>query len=175
MPNTETWDLYDRHRNKLNKVVQRGERLGVNEFHLVAHVCLLNARGQMLIQQRQPFKDGWPDRWDVTIGGYLAGETSQVAAERELFEEIGFRADLSNTRPVFTINFERGFDDFYVVKTEVDLSTLQLQESEVKAVRWATKEEILRMIEEGSFIPYHPGLIGLVFDMEDRYGAQSVS
>ena len=39
----------------------------------------------------------------------------------------------------------------------------QLQESEVKAVRWASREEIARMTREGTFIPYHPGLIDLLF------------
>ena len=172
MTDQEEWDLYDRHRVKLNKVVSRGDDLAGGEYHLVTHVCLINASGNILIQQRQPCKDGWPDKWDVTIGGSaLTGETSQMAAERELFEEIGYRADLSGTRPIFTLNFKGGFDDYYVIKAEVDPNTLQLQASEVKAVRWATKDEILQMIHAGTFIPYHPGLIGLIFDMEDRYGA----
>lgn len=57
-------------------------------YHLVVHVCVFNQKGEMLIQQRQPFKQGWPNLWDVTMGGSaLAGETSQQAAMRELKEE----------------------------------------------------------------------------------------
>lgn len=55
----EYWDLYDLHRNKLNKQAIRGEELAEGELHLVVHVCIFNSQGQLLIQQRQPFKQGW--------------------------------------------------------------------------------------------------------------------
>ena len=71
---------------------------------------------QMLIQQRQPYKKGWPNMWDLTVGGSaLKGESSFQAAERELFEELGIKIDLSEKRPAFTINFENGFDDYYLI------------------------------------------------------------
>lgn len=52
----ELWDLYDINRNKIGKTIQRGELLSPGEYHLVVHVCLFNSQGEMLIQQRQPFK-----------------------------------------------------------------------------------------------------------------------
>ena len=53
----------------------------------------------MLIQHRQPFKSGWSDLWDITVGGSaVSGDTSQTAAEREVLEEIGYKLDLSNIR-----------------------------------------------------------------------------
>jgi NADH pyrophosphatase NudC (nudix superfamily) len=54
---------------------------------------------------------------------------------------------------------------------DVDLTALTLQESEVQAVRWATEEEILQMLEDGLFIPYHPSLISLLFALRDSRGA----
>ena len=46
------------------------------EYHLIVHVCLINERGEMLIQQRSDNVEKWPGMWDLTIGGHvLAGET----------------------------------------------------------------------------------------------------
>ncbi|WKN45565.1 NUDIX hydrolase [Tunicatimonas pelagia] len=135
----EEWDLYDQHRIRTGKVVKRGKIFNPNEFHLVIHVCIINSNNQLLIQQRQPFKEGWENMWDLTVGGSAhAGETSNQAAERELFEEIGYKADLSTIRPVFTVNFNRGFDDYYILKADINLEKLSLQVAEVKRWRWSS-------------------------------------
>jgi len=167
----EQWDVYDRNRIKTGKIVHRGDRLNADEFHMVIHVAIVNSKNQLLIQQRQPFKKGWPNLWDITVGGTVeAGENSQQAAERELFEELGHTHDFTHVRPSFTINFQRGFDDYYILKAEVNLSTLQLQETEVQAVKWATKEEIVALIHTEKFIPYHLSVIDMIFDMKDQLG-----
>lgn len=82
----------------------------------------------MLIQQRQPFKSGWPNMWDITIGGSaISGETSQTAIEREIFEEIGLKIDLQNIQPHLTINFDTCFDDVYLIEREIDIKDIVLQ------------------------------------------------
>ena len=118
----------------------------------------------MLIQQRQPFKQGWSNLWDVSVGGAaVSGDSSRTAAERETREELGLAVDLSDARPTLTIWWEHGFDDFYIVNRPVAPDSLHLQYEEVQAVRWAEKEEILRMIDDGLFIPYEKSLIELLF------------
>ena len=118
----------------------------------------------MLIQQRQPFKRGWSDLWDITVGGSaISGDNSQSAAERETLEELGLSIDLSDVRPTMTIHWEHGFDDYYVLTQDVDLDSLRLQYEEVQAVRWATLDEILQMIDDGRFIPYEKSQIELLF------------
>lgn len=125
----------------------------------------------MLIQQRQPFKSGWPNMWDITIGGSaISGETSQTAIEREIFEEIGLKIDLQNIQPHLTINFDTGFDDVYLIEREIDIKDIVLQYEEVQKVEWATLDEILQKIDNGIFIPYHKSLIQLFFDMRKNYG-----
>ena len=76
--------------------------------------------------------------------------------------------DLKNARPTLTVHFEDGFDDIYVLTMPVDLSSLKLQYEEVQAVRWATKDEIRRMIDDGRFIPYEKSLIDLLFFSRDH-------
>ncbi len=167
----ELWDVYDLHRRKTNRTWVRGEKLRAGDFHLVVHVCIFNSNGDMLIQQRQPFKEGWPNMWDLTAGGSaIAGDTSQTAAQRELYEEIGLNLDFQQVRPHLTINFEHGFDDIYLIEEDVELDSLTLQETEVQNVKWASKEEILAMIKNGEFISYYESLIRLLFDSRKQRG-----
>ena len=170
----EYWDVYDINRIKTCKTMIRGSEFEDNAYHLVVHVCIFNDKNEMLIQQRQPFKEGWPNMWDITVGGSaVAGDTSQTAAEREVFEEIGLKLDLNGIRPHLTVNFDRGFDDIYLIEKNVDINELILQPEEVQAVKWAGREEILTMIENGDFIPYYPELINLFFQIRKKYGCIS--
>ncbi len=168
----ELWDVYDFHRQKTGKLHPRGKRLGAGEYHLTVHACIFDREGKMLIQKRQPFKHGWSGLWDITVGGSAtAGESSQTAIMRELSEELGLSLDLTHVRPHLSVQFEEGFDDVYLIKKDVELSSLTLEYEEVEAVKWASLDEILSMMDEGTFIPYQRHLISLFFDMKDKYGA----
>lgn len=151
----ELWDIYDKNRNLTGRTTGRINGLGKDGFHLAVHVCIFNSKNEMLIQQRQPWKKRWPDMWDITVCGCAqAGETSADAAERETFEEIGCKIDLSDERPFFTINFETGFDDWFFIEKEIDIKDLTLQYDEVQKVKWASKDEILQLVKEGKFIDF---------------------
>ena len=170
----ELFDLYTRDRIKTGRTMVRGDKVPEGLYRLVVHVCIFDPEGRMLIQQRQPFKKGWSNMWDITVGGCaVAGDTSQDAAEREVREEIGLELDLQDERPTMTTTFEGGFDDYYVLTRDVDLSSLHLQYEEVQTVRWAEKEEILRMIDDGQFISYEKSLIELLFFFRNHSGTHT--
>lgn len=168
----EMWDVLDIHRREKNNTMVRGELFQAGCYHLVVHACLFNEKNEMLIQQRQPFKEGWPNLWDVTCGGSAqAGETSQTAMERELREELGLEARLQNTRPFITVNFEHGFDDYYLLFNKINTKNLLLQPAEVQRVKWAKEKEIIDKIDKGTFIPYYKSFIQLLFAMRGHYGS----
>ncbi len=64
-----------------------------------------------------------------------------------------------------------GFDDYYFMTEDIDISKLTLQKEEVQAAKWASREEIKRMLDSGEFIPYYESLIDFMFDSKDYYGA----
>ncbi|MBQ8447723.1 MAG: NUDIX domain-containing protein, partial [Clostridia bacterium] len=120
----ELWDLFDKNRLPLGKTISRGEKMPVGAYRTVVHICIFNSNGEMLIQHRQPFKKGFPNMWDVSVGGSaIAGETSAEAAEREASEELGISLPLKGTRPRLTVNFSEGFDDIYIVEKDLDISS----------------------------------------------------
>lgn len=165
----EYWDVYDAYRNKTNRTVLAGTPLKAGEFHLITHVCIFNQAGELLIQKRQSTKRKWPNKWDVSVGGKVnAGETSQQGAARELKEELNLDIDLTGIRPHFTLNFEHGFDDVFLLEKEVDLSQLSLQSEEVQAVQWASKEEVFALLARDEFISYLPSLVEFIFAMRNQ-------
>ena len=166
----ELVDLYDENRVPLGRVAERHAKKAPGEYRMVVHVCIFNGLGQMLLQQRSPEKTIWPELWDVSIGGGVdAGETSRQGAVREVGEELGYDLDLIGLRPAVTVNFEGGFDDFFVVTRDLDLGDLRLQKEEVSDVRWATLEETLAMLENGQFIPYPPSFLRFLFEARGSF------
>ncbi|MBR6223634.1 MAG: NUDIX domain-containing protein [Lachnospiraceae bacterium] len=168
----ECFDLYDKDRIKTGKILERGNRVPKGYFRLVIHVCIFNTKGEMLIQRREPKKDGWAGMWDISAGGSaVCGDNSQTAAEREVKEELGIDISLEGVRPALTIHFDEGFNDIYTVIKDVELSDLKLQECEVCDARWASEEEILSMLDSGEFVSYTKSLIPLLFFMRNHNGA----
>lgn len=171
----ELWDLYDENRIKLGRTMIRGDRQPDGVYRIVVHACIFNSKGEMLIQQRQPFKSGWSNMWDVTVGGSaVSGDTSRRAVERELSEELGLEMSFDGIMPALTVNCDGVFDDIYIaVRDDIDISALKLQYSEVQSVKWASRDEIILMINDGSFIPYTESFIDLLFFMRDCRGTRT--
>ena len=167
----ELVDLYDEDRIPLGRTAERHAPKGPGEYRTVVHVCIFDSRGRLLIQQRSREKDSWPEAWDVSVGGGVdAGETSRQAAEREVREELGLALDLSGVRPSVTVNFDGGFDDFFLVERDLALEELTLQKEEVAQARWAALPEILDMVDRGEFIDYPKSFRAFLFDMRGTFG-----
>ncbi len=164
----ELWDLYDKDRQKTGKLHERGKPVPAGYYRLVVHICVFNSRGELLIQRRHNEKSSWPGLWDLSAGGSsVAGDTSRSAASRELFEELGIRHSFEEEAPALTVHFDYGFDDYYLLRTDLDPATLTLQAEEVQEVRWATLGEVMALYREGKFIPYQEKLLELLFSIAD--------
>ena len=171
----ELVDLYSEDRISLGKTEERNKLRAQNAFagfRVVVHICIFNSNGQMLIQQWSLQKEAFPVVWDVSAAcGVRAGESSRRGAEREVREELGYELDLTGVRPSVTVNYDGGFDDFFlVVRDDLRVESLILQEEEVRAACWATREEVLSMLERGEFIHYPASFLQFLFDMRDTFG-----
>ena len=168
----EIFDLYDASRRLTGETMVRGTPVPADRYRGVIHVCIFNSKGEMLIQQRQPFKAHWPNMWDLTAGGcVVSGESSQLGARRELGEELGLDVDFSRTPPAFTVTFNGGFDDYYILERDLDISQLRLQPEEVQSVKWASLGDVLTTLDSGEFIPYQKAFLEFLFYRKPRNGA----
>lgn len=150
----ELWDLYDEKRNKLNKDHIRGNKLSDNEYHLVAHVWIKNDKNQYLISKRSKTKKSFPLMFECVGGSVVKGEMTMDAAIRETKEEVGVNLEKINGK--FITSFVRKeyqdivdvYEFHYNGEPHLDLATTD----EVEDVKWMTKEEIIKLFEEGQMI-----------------------
>lgn len=171
----EKWDVYDINRQRTGKFVDENGCFKKDMYRVVIHICIFNSKGQLLIQKRSATKKNFPNTWDITLGGKVQfGETSQQGAERELFEELYIKHDFSKERPLLTINFPNGFDDYYVIENDIDIKNVKFFDNEVQQVKWATLEEVLDLIRKGNFIRYYESFITSLFEMRKGKGVFNV-
>jgi 16S rRNA (adenine1518-N6/adenine1519-N6)-dimethyltransferase len=74
----------------------RAEVHGNNLRHRAVHLLVFNHLGELFLQKRSRWKDRHPRLWDSSAAGHVdAGEDYDVAAARELREELGATARLT--------------------------------------------------------------------------------
>lgn len=150
----EFWDLYDKDRNKLDKIVKRGDRLEDDEYHLVINAWIRNSKGEFLITQRAPNKS-FPYMWECTGGSALKDETSLDACVREIKEELGIDIDKTTGKLLgSTLRYYSGCPDIldvWVFEDNTDVCDVVTQEEEVCNVMWATPEKIRELYVDGKF------------------------
>ena len=165
----ELWDIYDIDRKVTGRFHRRGDELKPGEYRLVVHVCIFNNNNQLLIQKRQSNKSMFPGMWDLSAGGSaLVGENSRLAIMRESKEELGIDIDLNNKMPRFTINFDDGFDDYFMINKDINIEDITIQEEELSKVKWVSKEDLIKMRNEGLMIPYF--FLDQIFELKDTMG-----
>lgn len=164
----EVLDLYDINGIKTEKTMIRGNKVPDGYYRRKIGIEIFNSHNEMLIQKVSKERAFWKNKWTPSVSGSVStGETSQQTARREAKEELGIEIDFSNIRPAFTINFCEGFDDIYLINKDLNLTNLSLQKEEVAEVKWANKDEIIKMINTGEFIPLHESIVEMMFTFKD--------
>ena len=151
----EYWDLYDKDRNKLNKLAKRGDKLDEGEYHLVVNAWIKNKNNQFLITQRSANKK-FAYMWECTGGSALQGETSIQAAIREVKEELGINIDENTGKFIGTTlrHYRNRPDilDVWLFESDVPIEQIKIQEDEVCDVMWAKGGEIRKLCKENKFV-----------------------
>lgn len=150
----ELWDLYDKDKNKINKIVKRGDKLNDDEYHLVVNSWIKNDKGEFLITQRSPNKTH-PLMWECTGGSAVLGEESIDAAIREVKEELGIDVSKENAKYIgSTLRYYPNCPDIldvWLFTSNVNIEEVKIQEEEVNDAMWANKEKIMELYNMGKF------------------------
>lgn len=151
----ERWDIYDADGHPTGKTVARGVvRLNPGEYHLVVHIWVITHDGLLLIQRRADHKELMPGEWAAIGGAAIAGEASETAARRELFEEMGICAKPGALKAIRRIVRKNSFVDVWMLCTDVSVGDLTLQESEVSEAKLITVADFEKMVKNGQFHNY---------------------
>ncbi len=146
---------------KTGEVVSREEvhRLGL--WHKTVHIWIVNGKNEVLLQKRCAQKETNPNKWTTATSGHLsAGDSSMEGAIRELGEEIGLQVEENELQYLFTVKdcavvensekriIENELVDVYLIKKDINITKLKLQEEEVASVKWFSYEEFRKMVLE---------------------------
>jgi isopentenyldiphosphate isomerase len=152
-------ELLDRvdDQNRVIGIVRRGDCHGNPELcHRAVHVFVVNRRGEYFLQKRSLAKRIQPGRWDTSVGGHVvAGETYELAARKELGEELGI---------VLGEGFSLRHGHDYLWRSPIETEYVRtfvlehegpfrLQPEEIEDGRFWTPAEMLAAVETGMLTP----------------------
>ncbi len=151
----EFWNVYDKFRNKTDKIIKRDsdEWLKEGEYHVVITGIIQNSRSQILITKRNKNKKVYPGLWECTGGSVKAGESSIEAVIREINEEIGVELKPTDGKLVGTIQKSNYFRDVWKFKKEVIKEDINYNDGEVIDFKWVSLEEYANLYNKGEIVP----------------------
>ena len=130
--------------NDKDEVIGYSEKLEAHEkglLHRAISVIIYNSKGEMLIQQRSLSKYHWAGIWSNTCCSHPRKEESfQHAAERRLYEELGFKTPLTEAFHFIykAYDTESGLTEheYDTVFTGTYDATFDFNKDEIAAVEW---------------------------------------
>lgn len=164
----EQWDLLDENGYPTGRTITRGEPLRDGQYHLVEHIWIVDSKGRILIQQRAAHLRLMPGVWAANSGSAIAGEDSETAARRELFEELSIPTASGELVYGGRMRRRNSFTDIWLLYRDIDPSSLRLQKEEVATVRWVTPEELEKMVRSRAFHHYGTAYFQFVFRAIER-------
>jgi len=158
---SEILDVYDIDGNRLDKQVRRDtDGLQEGEYLLFVDVWIVNSANQFLIQKRNENRELFPGFWQSSaIGAVRSGETGSQGARREVEEELGITLDMANAAMVnlmvnrFVAKNANALMATWLIKQDIDIKDVKLQEGEVSDAKWASLEEIKALLDCRAFVP----------------------
>lgn len=120
----------------------------------IARIMVEDETGDnVLLQKRSLNNPLYPGKWDNSAAGHVDdGEDYLTAAKRELFEEIGIDTDKLTEIGKYYNSTKAGnytLNQFNTVYKYVTNDTPnKLQEKEVSEVKWFSKSELKRLVQE---------------------------
>ncbi len=174
----EYFDVLDENGNKTGKTKRRSLVHKDGDWHKAVYIWIVNDKNEILLQQRSPNKDSYPNMWDISSAGHLtAGDDSVTGAIREIKEELGIDI-IANQLKLIGIRQKRSqvsdsfinaeFNDVYLLRLSLDLNKITLQPDEVSAVKYVPLDEFKRMIKTNDeSLLMHPNEFEMLFKAID--------
>jgi len=117
-------------------------------MHRFSSIALIDARGWILLQERDEHPVIDPEKWGFPGGGIEEGEDPEAAAHRELAEETGVSVE-GDLRlfDVFSVFHEHSgtHDDMYLFTFRADLTDDDIVVGEGRQMVFVAPDEALRL------------------------------
>ncbi len=149
----EYWDVYDKKGKWKRRAIRKGERLKNNEYHIIVEGWILREDGNFVIQRRSLNKKSFAGMWYCSAGGsVISRETPKEGMVREFKEELGIEISEDELKLKRIITEKNTIFYIFLVRKNISLDEITLQEEEVMDVDLADPSKIRKMIEDKTFI-----------------------
>ena len=158
--NREIWDLFDRDGNRTGETFVRGfgnfRNISEGRYHLVVDLLVIHTDGTYLLTKRSDTKDVYPGYWEASAGGSaVSGEEPLQAAERELYEETGLRADSLELVGIAFRENSHGMYYSYLAKVSGDKESIVLQDGATTDYKWVNRAGLLSYVDSEEAMTNH--------------------
>ena len=149
----EYWDVYNKNGKWKRRVIRKGERLKSSDYHLIVEGWILRDDGQFIIQRRALEKKSFAGMWYCSAGGsVISRETPKEGMVREFKEELGVDIREEELKLKRIITEKNTIFYIFLVRKNISLDEIVMQEEEVMDVDLASVEKIQKMINDKTFI-----------------------
>ena len=149
----EYWDVYDKKGKWKRRAIRKGERLKNNEYHIIVEGWILREDGNFIIQRRSRNKKSFAGMWYCSAGGsVISRETPKEGMVREFKEELGIDIKEDELHLKRIITEKNTIFYIFLVRKNISLDEITLQEEEVMDVDLADPNKIRKMVEDKTFI-----------------------
>lgn len=123
-------------------------------YHKPVWIWIVNSNKEILVQKRSMMKKTSPGKWDMPAAGHVsAGESCIQGCIRETTEELGLSVEEKDF--IFLKEFvnQRGWElvQVYLLKVDVDVKDIKIQEEEVEEVKWLNYEDFIKLLYSDEF------------------------
>ncbi len=141
-------------RDNISGIATRGRIHREGLLHRAAHIFLFNGSGEIYVQRRSKWKDRYPLKLDSSAAGHVGtGESYLVTAKRELLEELGIEAEVTEILKVLACP---ATDNEHVVLYEASSDVRPVPNDEEIVEGWFMKPSELSQImrtRQDDFVP----------------------
>jgi isopentenyldiphosphate isomerase len=144
------------------------------QWHEVANVWIVNARGEVLLQLRSPQVELCPNVWDVAVGTHVRpGEDPAAAAQRGLQGELGLNVlpeklqhlfNIQAANPMSNGKVHKVLGHVFLLKQDMHISDLHVNPTKISQLAWKPIPAVMAEIggtetaksyfpREGSYYP----------------------
>lgn len=154
----EIFDVLNEYGEFTGKTATREECHKKGLWHRAVYAFIIDKSGNVLLQKRSESKKLWPNMWDVTVGGHVdSGEFGRQALIRETKEELGIQISDEDVKYLLgstSINqqgdiINKHYNECYIITKDIDISDIVVQKEEVAEIKYFSKDELLKRIENG--------------------------
>ena len=131
-----------------------------------------------MIQKRASTVSNHPNEWYISSAGHCyAGESDITSALRETEEELGLKLTPKYFTLIGTVKqmskregyINNEINPVYVVKMDLELNKINMQEEEVSEVKFIPRKELQKLIEDKDpTLVQHPAEYKLLFQFLEK-------